>query len=65
MSHVGIPAADRESIFRSVAAVLHLGNIAFGLGPDGESSVVLPGTPQEHLVSAGGAHDPSFPFIEQ
>jgi hypothetical protein len=39
----------QEAVFRVVAAILSLGNIAFGSGADEESSVVLPGQPSEYL----------------
>ncbi|KXZ52496.1 MYO1A protein [Gonium pectorale] len=41
MERVGIPAADREAIFRTVAAILHLGNIDFNPGPE-DSALVAP-----------------------
>ncbi|GFR45863.1 hypothetical protein Agub_g7314 [Astrephomene gubernaculifera] len=43
MERVGIPEADREAIFRTVAAILHLGNIQFQAGPE-ESALVVPAT---------------------
>ncbi|EFJ44389.1 type XI myosin heavy chain MyoA [Volvox carteri f. nagariensis] len=43
MERVGIPPADREAIFRTVAAILHLGNINFNPGPE-DSSLVTPAT---------------------
>ncbi|GLC68235.1 hypothetical protein PLESTF_000665000 [Pleodorina starrii] len=43
MERVGIPAADREAIFRTVAAILHLGNLNFNPGPE-DSALVAPAT---------------------
>ena len=38
MKIVGIPEPEREAVLRTVAAVLHLGNVAFAPGPDGEGA---------------------------
>ncbi|KAG2451764.1 hypothetical protein HYH02_003543 [Chlamydomonas schloesseri] len=46
MERVGIPSADQEAIFRTVAAILHLGNIQFSAGPE-DSSLVTPATEDE------------------
>jgi hypothetical protein len=55
MGKVGIPAEQRESVFATVAAVLHLGNISFVEGKEADSSKVAPGKAQEHLQAAGTA----------
>ncbi|KAF8063028.1 XI-F [Scenedesmus sp. PABB004] len=52
MSKVGIPAEQREAVFATVAAVLHLGNISFVEGPEPDSSKAAPGSAQEHLRAA-------------
>eukprot|EP00775_Hariotina_reticulata_P007220 gene7220-7433_t len=52
MAKVGIPAEQREAVFGTVAAVLHLGNISFVEGPDADSSKVAPGDAQQHLQAA-------------
>jgi hypothetical protein len=60
MTKVGIPAESREAVFATVAAVLHLGNVAFVEGRDSDSSMVAPGPPQQHLAAAGeGGGSPS------
>ncbi|KAL4445379.1 hypothetical protein ABPG77_011204 [Micractinium sp. CCAP 211/92] len=53
MSVVGIPEGEQESVFRTVAAVLHLGNVEFGEATmDGaEGSAVVPAA-EEHLAAA-------------
>jgi hypothetical protein len=38
MATVGIPEADREAILRTVAAILHLGNVQFIDGKTGDDS---------------------------
>lgn len=53
MAKVGIPAEQREAVFATVAAVLHLGNISFVEGSDQDSSKVAPGAALEHLKAAG------------
>jgi myosin-5 len=53
MGKVGIPAEQREAVFATVAAVLHLGNISFLEGKEADSSKVAPGAAQEHLKAAG------------
>lgn len=55
MGKVGIPAEQRESVFATVASVLHLGNISFVEGKEADSSKVAPGAAQEHLQAAGAA----------
>jgi myosin-5 len=57
MGKVGIPAEQREAVFATVAAVLHLGNISFVEGKEADSSKVAPGLAQEHLQAAGAAVD--------
>ncbi|WIA40194.1 hypothetical protein OEZ86_013582 [Tetradesmus obliquus] len=52
MGKVGIPAEQRESVFATVASVLHLGNISFVEGKEADSSKVAPGAAQEHLQAA-------------
>lgn len=53
MSVVGIPEGEQDAVFRTVAAVLHLGNVAFEAAPgdDADASVVAPAA-EEHLVAA-------------
>lgn len=53
MSVVGIPEAEQDAVFRTVAAVLHLGNVAFvEAAADGaDASAVDPAT-EEHLAAA-------------
>jgi hypothetical protein len=52
MSLVGIPEPEQAAICRTVAAVLHLGNVAFEDGAE-ESSRVAPGGPAPaHLAAA-------------
>lgn len=49
METVGIPAPDREAILRTVAAILHLGNVDFVADKSGdEASVVAPGASEYH-----------------
>ncbi len=52
MTRVGIPAEDQEAIMRTVAAILHLGNIAFKPGPN-ESSLPATAAAEHHLGAAG------------
>lgn len=54
MAKVGIPPEQRDSVFATVAAVLHLGNVSFVEGKDSDSSQVAPGAAAEHLQAAGG-----------
>ena len=53
MNRVGIPEADQEAIFRTVAAILHLGNVSF---KGGEEESSLPAGPEAEveLAAAGG-----------
>lgn len=51
MERVGIPASDQESIFRTVAAILNLGNISFGPGP--EDSSVVAADAEAYLTATG------------
>lgn len=55
MAKVGIPPEQRDSVFATVAAVLHLGNVSFVEGKESDSSTVAPGSAQEHLQAAGEA----------
>lgn len=57
MTRVGIPAEDREAIFRTTASILHLGNVTFTSGPD-ESSLPADAKAQTHLQAAGTQHRP-------
>eukprot|EP00197_Chlamydomonas_leiostraca_P009765 CAMPEP_0202867474 /NCGR_PEP_ID=MMETSP1391-20130828/9454_1 /ASSEMBLY_ACC=CAM_ASM_000867 /TAXON_ID=1034604 /ORGANISM="Chlamydomonas leiostraca, Strain SAG 11-49" /LENGTH=1634 /DNA_ID=CAMNT_0049547521 /DNA_START=190 /DNA_END=5094 /DNA_ORIENTATION=- len=50
MTRVGIPPADQLAIFRTVAAILHMGNVNFAPGPE-ESSVIGPGKAEHHLAA--------------
>ena len=38
MATVGIPEADREAILRTVASILHLGNVEFVDGTSGDDA---------------------------
>lgn len=53
MSVVGIPEGEQEAVFRTVAAVLHLGNVEFAEATvdGGEGSAVAPAA-EEHLAAA-------------
>lgn len=53
MSVVGIPEGEQDAVFRTVAAVLHLGNIEFVESPEGgaDASAVAPAA-EEHLAAA-------------
>jgi len=51
MTRVGIPEADQEAIFRTVSAILALGNISFVAAGDGESSVPQPGKGEQYLAT--------------
>lgn len=53
MAKVGIPPQQRDGIFATVAAVLHLGNINFVEGKDSDSSMVAAGAAEQHLGAAG------------
>ena len=53
MQRVGIPAADQTAIFRTVAAVLQLGNITFSAGPEDSALVEAAGEP---YLDATGAY---------
>lgn len=57
MAKVGIPPEQRDAVFATVAAVLHLGNVSFVEGKESDSSAVAPGSAQEHLQAAGEAGD--------
>lgn len=48
MSTVGIKPEDQEAIFRTVAAILNMGNITFEEGPE-NASLVRPGDSEQHL----------------
>lgn len=52
MTRVGIPPADQQAIFMTVAAILNMGNITFAPGPD-ESSVIADSKAEEHLSATG------------
>ncbi|WZZ18783.1 hypothetical protein YC2023_111872 [Brassica napus] len=49
MDVVGISNEEQEAIFRVVAAILHLGNIDFGLGEEIDSSVIKDENSRFHL----------------
>jgi len=53
MTRVGLPASDQEAIFRTVAAILHLGNIVFVPADGGESCVLAEGGGEHHALCAG------------
>lgn len=48
MDIVGISRSDQEAIFRTLAAILHLGNIEFSPGREHDSSVVKDATSNFH-----------------
>ena len=52
MSLVGIPEKEQQAVFQTVAAVLHLGNVAFADGAEQDSSLVAAGLPRKHLEAA-------------
>nr|GMD55840.1 myosin-11 isoform X1 [Ipomoea batatas] len=52
MDIVGIHKEDQDAIFRVVAAVLHIGNIAFAKGKDMDSSVLKDDKAKFHLKTA-------------
>ena len=52
MSLVGIPEKDQVHVFRTVAAVLHMGNIGFMEGEGGESSELSSEDSEMHLEAA-------------
>ena len=52
MSLVGIPEKEQSAVFQTVAAVLHLGNVAFSDGAEQDSSHVPAGPPLKHLEAA-------------
>ena len=52
MSLVGIPEREQRAVFQTVAAVLHLGNVAFSDGAEQDSSLVAAGQPKQHLEAA-------------
>ncbi|GAB4821968.1 hypothetical protein N2152v2_009014 [Parachlorella kessleri] len=51
MTVVGVSEDDQDAVFRTVAAVLHLGNVAFQAGADADASQVTPAA-EEHLRAA-------------
>lgn len=52
MDIVGISFDDQEAIFRTLAAILHLGNIEFSPGKEHDSSVVKDAASAFHLQTA-------------
>ncbi|KAJ4792755.1 myosin [Rhynchospora pubera] len=52
MDIVGITRNDQEAIFRTLAAILHLGNIEFSPGKDYDSSVIKDSKSNFHLKMA-------------
>lgn len=58
MSHIGLSEAQQRAVLGLVAAVLHLGNIAFrdgehaSVGGGAEGAVVPPGAPRQALEAA-------------
>ena len=52
MSLVGIPEEEQVAVCRTVAAVLHLGNVSFVEAGEQDSSKVAPGAPQQYLAAA-------------
>ncbi len=55
MTRVGLPPPDREAIFRTVAAILNLGNIALAPAEGGEASVLQAGVGEHYAQCAGAA----------
>ena len=51
MTLVGIPKAEQDAAFRTVASVLHLGNLDFVEAADSDSSTIAPAA-QKHLAAA-------------
>ncbi|KAH7656520.1 Myosin ATPase protein [Dioscorea alata] len=49
MDIVGISLADQEAIFRTLAAILHLGNVEFSPGKEHDSSIVKDSKSNFHL----------------
>ncbi|XP_066322752.1 protein OPAQUE1-like isoform X2 [Miscanthus floridulus] len=52
MDIVGISREDQDAIFRTLAAILHLGNIEFAPGKDTDSSKIKDSTSNFHLQMA-------------
>ncbi|OQU85818.1 hypothetical protein SORBI_3004G317300 [Sorghum bicolor] len=52
MDIVGISREDQDAIFRTLAAILHLGNIEFAPGKDTDSSKIKDSTSNFHLQTA-------------
>nr|CAB3451247.1 unnamed protein product [Digitaria exilis] len=52
MDIVGISRKDQDAIFRTLAAILHLGNIEFAPGKDSDSSKIKDSTSDFHLQMA-------------
>ena len=52
MTLVGIPEDEQAAVCALVAAVLHLGNVAFADARGGEASGIAPGASQRHLAAA-------------
>ncbi|XP_073014429.1 protein OPAQUE1-like isoform X1 [Typha latifolia] len=52
MDIVGISFSDQEAIFRTLAAILHLGNIEFSPGKDYDSSIIKDPKAKFHLQMA-------------
>lgn len=49
MDIVGISTKDQDAIFRTLAAILHLGNIEFSPGKEPDSSIIKDSTSNFHL----------------
>jgi myosin-5 len=52
MTNVGIPEDEQDAVFQAVAAVLHLGNVNFREGGDGESSDLADEKALHHVQAA-------------
>jgi myosin heavy subunit len=52
MSLVGIPEEEQLAVCRTVAAVLHLGNVGFVEGPEDSSRLAPGGAAEGHLRAA-------------
>jgi len=58
MNDVGMEAAEKSNVFRVTAAVLHIGNVSFAEGGDGNASVTADTTPTLNGVSSMLGLDP-------
>jgi hypothetical protein len=61
MERVGIPEEQREAIFRTVAAILHMGNIQFEQGANDATVCKQLTTP--HLAATGARQGMAPPAV--